>query len=407
MQLDIQLVDTASGIELYNTRIERPRTTLFSVQQDIVEQVIVALVVHLNDVEREAMLATGTKNVEAFLAIKSANHILDSSEQGRFLLAVELSRRAITLEPDFEGAYRCLLIAFENIASFVSAEENKSISKEVEILLLDIKERFPNSEVHSMARFVHASLRNEQMRMITPIIQVLKAHPYDAGYENAGAPPYLVIANALLNAGLVDTGNEYRQSYMNVSSMPLENSIFFLLKHEGIESVVTRRKEVIAQNPDDILMLFGMVMDLARTGKIDRAREYLGHLEQADEEGRWVHHARQQLMVREKQLVKESAEYRLFQVHPNTVNLSRGHFAFMMGDVLEGIEHWRDLTTMEQFVLHSNLPFFELDYPNSMKTDLAYLELKNELGMGSEWRSYLIAKVRELEPFTGISNLDS
>ena len=78
----------------------------------------------------------------------------------------------------------------------------------------------------------------------------------------------------------------------------------------------------------------------------------------------------------------------------------------MLGEVEAGIRYWRNLTLRD----FQNAAYYsaigEARFAASVRNDQRYLDLRNELGIGSEWTAYMRERVRELTPITGIPVAD-
>lgn len=396
LQVAVQLINVQSGKELYGDRIVAPKASMFDLQDELAARVMRALKIHLSDVERQAMLQTGTRNTEAFLEHKRAFALVSSGSLEDLTLATRHARRAIEIDPSFTGAYQCLLIAFENLSGFhLTVAQSELVRREVEAVVAEIGLLMPGTDLHEIARFIAARLGNDQLGTVNYLVRGIK----QGGRTDMPA----AFGRLLMQTGLIDEGEAYQRDYLTERGLPLEPSLHRLAAAGDTQVLLARRRQFMAEYPDDITNLAGQVSDLARIGEFTDARKQLQRLEEMDKEGLWAHSSRHTVLMREGVMPKNGDLYRAFMAHPLSTAIAKGHLAFMYGDVPEGIEHWAALSPLEQRVLLQSLPFMEADYPEGVASHPGYQALLDRLGLGRQWQRYLAAKVSELAPFTGIA----
>ncbi len=402
IELDIQLVAVESGMELYSDRIFWETSESGAVPEEILNKLLTTLKVHLNDVVRTVMLRTGTNNAEAFLEMQRSRRTLNAVTAPDLTLAAKYARNALALDPEYEGAYRCLLIVYERMAQYVSVEQNEIIRREVERIVFDLEQHLPGSEVHGLAKFIAASLDNDRLKMVSSLVQAIRANPEQADVEDRAVRPYPTFGGELLLAGLIEAGDAYMRRYFEVIDIPYKPPLAVVLRNGGIDAVMDRRKELIARDIEVIRSLSGLSTDYARKGDFEQARESLSRLDQEDKAGIWAHGVRHIVMALEGRLTNGSAAHTEFTANPITVDIQRGTIAFINGELSDGIRYWNNLGPAERRFLNMNLLFMEHYLSDTILQDEAYIALKDRLGVGPQWRNYLKAKVIELEPFTGI-----
>jgi len=106
LRVTAQLIRASDGFHLWSQSYDRPVADIFAVQQDIAANVARALDVVLDASKRERMLASGTRNVEAFLAYRRAVEALDDwhatdRRSGKMWDALDLLNQATALDPEF------------------------------------------------------------------------------------------------------------------------------------------------------------------------------------------------------------------------------------------------------------------------------------------------------------------
>lgn len=106
VRINVQLVEVASGRHIWSESYEQDLAQLFTVQDEVVENVVNSLRVQLSDRERSAIARIPTRNLKAYdHYMRAEQQQLNSTETARFRQAVDNYRRAIELDPGFAEAY--------------------------------------------------------------------------------------------------------------------------------------------------------------------------------------------------------------------------------------------------------------------------------------------------------------
>jgi len=105
IRVTAQLIRADDGFHLWSSSYDRPLENVFDIQTDIAESVAEALSVFIDDDERAAILATGTRNVEAFQAFLRGQDIYMRAHARAVGVnlwdANEYYARAMRLDPDY------------------------------------------------------------------------------------------------------------------------------------------------------------------------------------------------------------------------------------------------------------------------------------------------------------------
>jgi TolB-like protein/DNA-binding winged helix-turn-helix (wHTH) protein len=108
LRVAVQLVDTAAGTQVWSAHFDRALSDIFSVEDEIANQVADALSAHLGGLDPKPVPNERSSNIEAYLAYLRGRTLL-----GRFTVAesdsaVPYFERATTLDPKFAAAYASL-----------------------------------------------------------------------------------------------------------------------------------------------------------------------------------------------------------------------------------------------------------------------------------------------------------
>ena len=109
LRLTAKLIRVSDKVQLWSSTYDRPAQDILNVQLDVAESIASALDVVLNDSQREFMLGTGTRNVEAFEAFLKGRSIFDAVHRGdrstSLWIANQWFEKAISLDPSFGAAH--------------------------------------------------------------------------------------------------------------------------------------------------------------------------------------------------------------------------------------------------------------------------------------------------------------
>ena len=114
VRITAQLVDGATGGQIWAERYDRDLTDIFAIQDELSEAIVAALKIKLLLKEKQAIERRGTANVEAYNLYLMARQFWITGNYGdvrRDEIVVRTTRRAIALDPDYAKAWALLAIA--------------------------------------------------------------------------------------------------------------------------------------------------------------------------------------------------------------------------------------------------------------------------------------------------------
>ncbi|MBX7221579.1 MAG: winged helix-turn-helix domain-containing protein [Blastocatellia bacterium] len=176
LRLTVQLVEVASETTLWAEKFDVAWTDIFSLQDMISEQVTRALLVKLEEVERERLMRRATENLEAYqLYLKgrflTARWTADSLGKG-----FECFRQALALDPGFAQAYAGLSEAYFHAATFyLSPEAALPAMKEAATLALALDDSL--AEAHTMLAAARMNLDWDWSGALISFRQAIRLNP--------------------------------------------------------------------------------------------------------------------------------------------------------------------------------------------------------------------------------------
>lgn len=110
LRVTAQLVRAADGFHLWSENYDSTAEDTIQVQEDIAEKIALALDVVLDDTKREAMRASGLRDVEAFITMQKARKFYadahgDADQQTALRAANELYEQVLARVPDYSQAH--------------------------------------------------------------------------------------------------------------------------------------------------------------------------------------------------------------------------------------------------------------------------------------------------------------
>ena len=125
IRITAQLVNTLDGDHLWAERYDRDLDDIFSIQDDVVKQIVSALKVTLSQEEQISLYRKGTRNLEAYDCVLRGADFSRTFRPENIDKASVLFRRAINLDPGYSEPYArlALVYVYEWIAGLTDKPE--------------------------------------------------------------------------------------------------------------------------------------------------------------------------------------------------------------------------------------------------------------------------------------------
>jgi len=108
LRITAQLIDAIKGHHMWADRWDRELKEVFAIQDEITMKILTAMQVKLTAKEQARIVAKGTNNIDAYLKVLEANETVALFNQKSNVLARELAKEAIELDPQYAFAYTIL-----------------------------------------------------------------------------------------------------------------------------------------------------------------------------------------------------------------------------------------------------------------------------------------------------------
>ena len=164
LRINVRLIDTRSGMQLWTQRFERPFGDLFAIQSDISRSVVEQLPARIGDAERRRLAKRYTFSPQAYDYFLRGQALFLVRRSGDNQEARVLFARALELDPKFARAYAALAMTYAMEYRYQSSPEASAPLRRARELAATAEQIDPGiPEVHWALGFVEAqSRRHEQ-----------------------------------------------------------------------------------------------------------------------------------------------------------------------------------------------------------------------------------------------------
>jgi DNA-binding winged helix-turn-helix (wHTH) protein/TolB-like protein/cytochrome c-type biogenesis protein CcmH/NrfG len=268
IRINVWLLDSASGRQLWSERYERPLNDLIAIQEEIVEQLAGALPVHVSDAERRRMASRHTRNLQAydlFLQAYAARitHLPDENIQAR-----ELYRQAVALDPTFARAYAGLAMTYADDYRYQwSSDGAGALKRALELANTAREINADVREVHYALAYIH-TLSHQPAQGIEHLKHAIDLDPsYADAYAYMGAV-YSYSGQPARALPLLRYGMRLNPDAGYLYYMSLGEAYFFLGNNE---QALLNLTEALARNPVNLETRVFLAATYAAAGNAEAA----------------------------------------------------------------------------------------------------------------------------------------
>jgi TolB-like protein/class 3 adenylate cyclase/Flp pilus assembly protein TadD len=111
LRITAQLVDAKKGRQLWAEQFDREISDIFALQDEITQEVISALKIHLTNMEQKELVGSVPASFEAYDMFLKGQQVSANFTENSAAQAVDLYREAIRIDPDYAHAYAALSVA--------------------------------------------------------------------------------------------------------------------------------------------------------------------------------------------------------------------------------------------------------------------------------------------------------
>src|SRR4030042_798330 len=264
-----QLTDALSGYHLWAERYDRTVKDMFTVQDEITKNIIIALQVRLTEGEQARIYGKGTDNLEAYLKVMEANWIYSKGTKEQVTKARQLAEEAISLDPNYALAY-CILSGtyLLDIWLGLTKSSKESVIRAIELCQRAIVLDSSLAQAHMRLGYVYAAMIRKHDEGIAEGERALALAPNSADIVN-GHAMILTYAGRLKEAILL-----YREA-LRLNPKPPNNyyrHFAVALRETGqFDEAIALLKKAIEQEPNDPLAYLVLTTAYSYAGREEEA----------------------------------------------------------------------------------------------------------------------------------------
>lgn len=395
----VQLIRADDGLSEYSDQFDLPMDDIFAVQDQIVENVVNALRVFLNDSERREMQDWGTTNPLAYERFLRGEFYYNQFNPADWQRAIEYFESATELDPNFLNAYHGMARAANNLAVYSGADRIEQLFQVVLNVHREISRIDPESpildSIHAIKLRMRGSSYVQQEMQLRE--QILSGHP-----------PQFAMAHyalMLIGARMYDEAIQFLDKASEAGPYALSPDEVWSYGHAVLmpyESV-TARKEQLQHRPYHVSYLGSVAVNLALLGDFRQAQIYLNQQREVDAEGILYDHSENQIRYLNGDITRDSESYPAALSDNPDMFYNNGALAFMLGDIETGVKYWQNLQPVHLRRLFNVTHSSERYFPDQVVESPAYQQVLEDLGAGHSWQRRLMEGVIAMESVTGVA----
>jgi Tfp pilus assembly protein PilF len=270
LRISAQLIDAASGHHLWAEKYDRELKDIFKLQDEITLNIVSALEVQLTEGEQARLRLKGTLNLEAYMkGLKGLEYIRRHNKED-VEKARQNAKKAISLAPDFSGAYVLLAITHLQDISFSSTSSPLiSFAKATENLNKAFAIDKNNSDAYLVLGYLYL-LKGQHEKAIAAEEKAVALNPN-------GADAYCQLAFILLMSDKPKEAIGFFKKAMRLNPNP-PGYYFLVSGHiyiatEQYEEAIRAYKKAIELEPTNLFAHMGLAGAYIKAGKEKEARE--------------------------------------------------------------------------------------------------------------------------------------
>jgi adenylate cyclase len=269
VRITAQLIDAKSGNHLWAERYDRDLKDIFELQDEIAMKILTALRVKLTSGEQARVHAKGANNITAYLKFLKGREYLLRFNPGDNLMARQMFKEAIALDPQYPGAYSLLAHTHLNDIFLRSTKSpSKSIKKATELVqkALALDDSLPPT-IAALGRIFFQKRQPE--KALAEYERSVSLNP-----NSAGAHAWLGLA--LNSVGRPDEAIASIKKAIRLN--PISPAWFFRILGDSYrmigryEDSIAAYKKALDRKPNSLFPHLGLTATYSMAGRLDEAR---------------------------------------------------------------------------------------------------------------------------------------
>jgi TolB-like protein/DNA-binding winged helix-turn-helix (wHTH) protein/cytochrome c-type biogenesis protein CcmH/NrfG len=288
LKINVRLMDSLTGQQLWSERYERALGDLFVVQDEIVTRLVSTLPIKMSEAERRRLARRYTRNLEAYDYFLRGQAALLTRVRADNERAAEMYRRALALDPAFARAYAGL--ALTHAADYRNQwidNAPQALSRALELAETAFRIDPEILEVQWVLAYVHAQNRRHE-QAISHLNQAIALDPSFADAYALLGSIHTLIGQPAKAIPLVRTAIQLNPEAGYLYFLILGRAYFF---GGDSEQALINLREALSRNAANLEIHIYLAATLALTGDKEAAaweREEIRVLEPGFSIGKWL-----------------------------------------------------------------------------------------------------------------------
>lgn len=269
IKVNVHLLDAKHSKVVWADRFQRQYSDLFSVQNEMTQQIVKLLSLTLNEKEKQRIAKRYTPNLRAYEYFLHAQSFAAARNPEDNREAIDLYKKAIELDPGFARAYAGLALTYTiahirqwPVDSGSPTQDALKYSKRAITLDSELPENF------WVASFVNANQKNYSQAFYM-IEQCLSLNPnYADAYAMLGWL-YIALGKPELTLEFIAKAMRLNPSGGYLYQMQLGRANYFLQRYD---QAINNFKQVLQSNPSYLDAMLYMAANYVNLEKLDEAR---------------------------------------------------------------------------------------------------------------------------------------
>lgn len=397
-RITVQLIRVEDGVHQYSEQFDLAERNIFAIQDQIVDNVVTSLSIHLDEAQRSQMRDWGTANAIAYERFMRGEFYNNQFNPHDFELAIENHLAAIEADPNFVNAYLGVVAAANNYAVYSGADKIAELGLLIDRMHREVTRLEPNHDALASIRAIQLRIRGNDYRLQEKGLreQIL-----------AGNAPEFALAHYalfLIGARLYDEAERFLDVADEVDPFQIspDETWDYRLMVALPEDSVERRKQQLLERPSHTGILGTVARSLILLGRSEEAQSFQQRQIDSDGEGISSNFTHVVAGVLSGELHPGSPALAQQYALGRDFNFNNGALSFMLGDIEKGIEYWSDLAPVHKRRLINSVHVSEVYFADGVVDDPRYQNLLEELDFGLSWQRTLMEGIMAMQAVTGV-----
>jgi adenylate cyclase len=266
-----QLVDATTGYHLWSERYDRPLQDIFTLQDEITQQIATALRTEVLEAEQKRIRRIPTENLNAYETLLRGREYFSRFTKEANTQARQMYEKAIALDPQYAGAYAVLGFTYLVDWALQWSQDPQALERAAELAQKAITLDDSLPEAHILLGYVSLWKNRQHDLAIAEGGRALALDPNNA-------EGYATLANILTFAGRPEEAIALLEKGMRLN--PRAPNYFFYLFELGhayhwlgqYEKAIAIQKRVLLLNPNEFVAHLELAKIYDELGREEEAR---------------------------------------------------------------------------------------------------------------------------------------